>query len=149
MNSFEVPPTVTLNGAESAPRLKNQLLGVGYQNDSGRNWAPFGVTDARAVFSLRLSLYSTVAVNVAFGAIEPNRKAIRWRLVAVLIFSSLLPKSATESLIRTAVTSARVEILSVNEPAGDPDTFFRLSTAFTPTVRILTSCGSVAPMSYF
>ena len=52
-----VPPlTLTLNDANRPRELKNQLVGVGYQNESGRNCEPAGEMAARPLFSLTVSL---------------------------------------------------------------------------------------------
>ena len=128
------PLTRMRYGAESPPRLKNQLVGVGYQNDRGKNCVPIGEIIERLEFSLTFNLYSTTADIVASGLTAGNRIAIRCKLPAAPTFSSLFAKSAFASLIFTDEISASGLIRSVRDPAGRPETFFSDKIAENPTV---------------
>ena len=62
--------TAKRNGAVSAPRTEYGVLGIGYQNDSGRNCVAIGLI---AVSPLLLStgrVYVTAAVTLEFGATD-------------------------------------------------------------------------------
>ena len=138
-------------GAASAPRVKNQLFGVGYQNESGKNCEPTDEIAAkrRVIFNSKFVIDSSRDRSArgnrtephstdSLQARSPNLSSLRSLKNQRPHHLSLLPK-----FLRTG------EIRSVNVPAGALDTFLRFRTALTVMLRDLSSCGSVTLRSYF